>query len=276
MSHEFYYQDLVDALHEVGLQQDDLVLVHVALDKVGLPIDQSEHGRPVEMLHKLFDTVIPSGTVLVPAFSYSFCGKDEVFNPKSTRSDVGGFSNYIIKNNLWQRSLDPLFSFVGRGPLIDELFADLPNTSFGHDSVFDRLTRYKTKVCQLGCEGIITAIHQFERKMNVSYRFDKTFHGMMATATGISPVEWVYYVRVNDPRTVPDMTRLDQVALSKKVMTRVQIGQSSISAFDLNNYFDLAQQCYNQDPFCLIREPIPLDELERLIQEDKEKSQETL
>ena len=46
MSHEFYYQDLVDALHQVGIQPDDLVLVHVGLDKIGLPADQSEHGRP--------------------------------------------------------------------------------------------------------------------------------------------------------------------------------------------------------------------------------------
>ena len=281
MSREYYYQDLVDALHEVGIQQNDLVCFHIALDRIGLPLDWTRYGnpdgllleRPAEMLLELFSAVIPTGTILVPAFSYSFCGKNEVFDPRSTRSDVGNLSNYIIKKSLWQRSLDPLFSYVGRGYLVDELFENIPNTSFGHDSVSARLVSAKTKVCQLGCEGIITLIHHFEWINQAPYRFDKTFRGMMVTATDILPVEWIYYVRVNDPRTVPDLTRLDQIALSEGVMKRVPIGNSHISAFDLNDYFKVAQKCYDQDPFCLIKEPIPLEELEQLIREDKAKSQ---
>ena len=272
MSTEFYYQDLADSLKHIGIQPDDLVLCHIGLDKIGLPTDQSEHGRPVEMLLELFSTVIPDGTILVPAFSYSFCGKNEVFDPQTTRSDVGNFSNYIIKYGLWKRSLDPLFSFVGRGPLIDELFENIPNTSFGHGSVFDRLVRAKAKICQFGTSGIVTAFHHFEWKNRVPYRFDKSFHGMMKTADGILPAEWTYYVRANDPRTCSDVTRLDHVALSEGVMKRVPIGHAHISAFDLNDYFEMAQKWYDKDPFCFIKEPIPLDELKRLIQEDKAKS----
>jgi aminoglycoside 3-N-acetyltransferase len=266
-----------ESIRLVGIESGDLVLFHIAADKLGPPKERCVWNSKtiIDVLEKI---VGQEGTILIPSFSYSFCGEGEKFDPQTTLSKVGGVSNYIIRQgvndqNTWKRSSDPLFSALGRGPLVEELFRDLPTTSFGNDCLFERLIKKHAKICLIGIDlSVLTAIHHLEFCCNVPYRFDKNFTGISVNNSQELKQTWTYFVRVYDPRTAANLTRLDCDAMNQGIIQRVSIGKSYISAFDLQDILNLAKQHIDRDVFSFIQEPIPLDELDRLIREDVEKS----
>lgn len=266
--------DILQTLRDAGVRDDDLLLTHIAMDGLGIPEDIFQWKDPWQMLEHVFDEAVgPAGTLLTPAFSYSFCGNGEIFDARSTRSKVGGFSNYLIRRGNWRRSRDPLFSMLGRGPLIEELFHELPETSFGVDSLFDRLLQRNCKVCLLGIElTVLTAMHHFEFLAQVPYRYDKPFTGIARTESGEESQTWRYYVRARDPRTEHDFTGVENEALSRGVINRVPLGGGTVSVFHLREINEMTQRQLKADAFCLIREPIPEAELKRLIVEDLPKA----
>ncbi|MDR1478238.1 MAG: AAC(3) family N-acetyltransferase [Planctomycetaceae bacterium] len=273
----YSWNDLRNAIHSVGITAGDLVMMHIGIERIGIP-RELENGKfpegKINAFYKEFVTILEElGTVLIPAFSYSFCGKQEIFDPKTTPSKVGGFSNYIIQQGRWKRSMDPLFSMLGWGKLIDELFMNLPQTSFGNNCLFARLLQHNAKVCYIGgLDNILTAFHHFEYLNKVPYRYEKNFHGIVVTNTSKEDQDWTYWVRVLDARTVPTTVSLERDLLNRGIMKRIFIGNSHISGFNLKDYFDAAQEYIDKDIFSFIQEPIPLGELNRLIQDDIEKS----
>jgi aminoglycoside 3-N-acetyltransferase len=273
----FSFNDMNNAIQSIGVKRGNLLMTHIAFDKIGIPVEKGENKsiKSIKLIleEMLFDLVGETGTLLVPAFSYSFTGEKEKFDPKTTPSKVGGFSNYLIRQGRWKRSMDPLFSMLGSGPLVNELFANLPHTSFGHDCLFARALQHDVKVCYLGIGNIVTAFHHFEYLHNVPYRFDKNFSGTVVTENNEEEQTWTYFVRVFDSRTVSCVDHFEKDLLKQGIMKRVFIGNSHISVFNLKDYFDTARIYLERDIFTFIQEPIPLDELKRLIQDDLEKTQ---
>ena len=52
-----------------------------------------------------------NGVIIIPAYNYQFT-RNHDFNIKTTTSEVGYFSNYLIKKNWNKRTLDPVFSHI--------------------------------------------------------------------------------------------------------------------------------------------------------------------
>jgi aminoglycoside 3-N-acetyltransferase len=265
------------AIRMVGIGAGDLVQFYIAADKLGRPQKRSIWTSKV-ILETLEKIVGAEGTILIPSFSYSFCGEGEKFDPKTTPSKVGGISNYIIRQgvngqNTWKRSIDPLFSVLGKGHLVDELFYDLPPTSFGKNCLFERLLNRHAKTCFIGIGyQIFTSVHYTEWSYGVPYRFDKIFNGLIVTDEGEKECKWIYYVRAMDPRTAADLNLIEKTSLELGLVKRVFIGDDHISACIHAEVDTILRKQLDKDIFSNIQEPIPLDELKRLIQDDLEKS----
>lgn len=111
-------------------------------------------------------------TIILPSFSYS----KDVFDIKTTKSNVGFLSNYILKNINYERSEHPLFSFVAIGPN-KKIVKKIGKSAFGADSLHARLLFKNACFLHIGRELNFgnTMVHHVEQNLNANYRFDKKF-----------------------------------------------------------------------------------------------------
>src|SRR5690348_9308884 len=123
---------LVEDLRDIGLSEGASVLVHSSLRAVG-PIEGG-----AETLLRVFRQVLgPSGTLMVPTFSFGFSdpahwrnppaspeelerlrAEISVFDPETTPAEVrwmGVFSEFVRQHTDAQRSHHPVVSFAAIG-----------------------------------------------------------------------------------------------------------------------------------------------------------------
>ena len=176
--------DLVTGMKRTGLRPGDIVFFQVS----HLSLDPLEFGsRPKassEVLYSAMREVIgPEGTMLLPAFSLSFC-KNEDFDLETTPSIEGAWSSSLEFLEYFRRlpgvvrSADPIYSVAGLGPRAEELLTRLPNTSYGKDCLYERLVKSGGKICGIGV-GLAEApfLHYVEEAVGVPFRYKKLFTG---------------------------------------------------------------------------------------------------
>ena len=117
MSYSYTKDELIQSFREIGLAQNDIVVVHSDVLKLGIPREYIEKKKhPCELIYEALRTVIgDNGTAIVPTFSYSFT-KGKPYDVDKTSSDVGSFGNWVRQQNAAVRNADPLFSFAAIGP----------------------------------------------------------------------------------------------------------------------------------------------------------------
>lgn len=244
-------QDVIDCLHDLGVTQGDVIFSHVSLLNIGFC--QSD---PIKTIIEAFREVLgSSGSFLTPAYSYSFC-KNQSFDPQLTKSDVGAFSNALLKEYSMRRSEDPIFSVVGFGPHIDELFCNLPPTSFGPDCLYERLETLGAKVCNIGLSLFyLTPIHYVEQSVGVPYRFNKYFPGEIVLDGTRKHVEWEYYARYLTEASEPNCSTLEREGVKAGVCKIGFLGVGEVHLAPMPAYFDLARSLLREDPWFIVNGP---------------------
>ena len=122
------------------------------------------------------------GNLFVPTYSYSF-GDDSnrrYFDLKKTPAKIGPFPNFMIKQRSF-RSMDPMMSICGIGPLVKKLFYKLPFTTYGEDCLYERLLKIKNlKNLSLGAgPNWLPFNHYLDKLCGSPYRYDKLLNGNM-------------------------------------------------------------------------------------------------
>lgn len=217
--------DLIKALGVVGLKRGDVVFSHIALLQLGIPLELADGIDAYQVLWDALQEVLgPEGTFLTPAFSYSFCN-EETYDPSFSPSRVGPFSSRFLKESGVVRSLDPIFSVAGHGPLAEKLFEDLPKDCFGVDCLFDRLGKSEAKICQIGLDLFwATCVHFLEQECNVPHRYKKFFSGTIVE-NGVAREEcWIYNVRILDDKSRPRVDRAQKMAEFLGLIAQEKVG----------------------------------------------------
>ena len=155
-----------------GIQEGDLLVVHSAMSKVGW-----FYGGPTDAIRAIFDVIGPTGTLLLPTFTFSLSGWNAApFDPKVTPSAVG-----VLTDSFWRmagvrRSIHPTHSMAAMGPLAEELVGGpITYEPLGLGSPLDRARRAGAKILLLGVTQIRnSSIHVAESLAGVAY-FDVHF-----------------------------------------------------------------------------------------------------
>lgn len=134
------------------------------------------------------------GTLLVPTYNYDFT-KGAAFNLKKTPSQVGFFSNYLLKRYYSKRTPNPVFSHLVFNPT-NNFNKDIShNYAFGTKSIFNKLLLNKFKIICFCCStDRITFLHHIENLMNVEYRFLKKFKGTLIDNNKKYNIDYNYFV----------------------------------------------------------------------------------
>ncbi|MEX1247017.1 MAG: AAC(3) family N-acetyltransferase [Anaerolineales bacterium] len=161
------------ALHAVGVQPGDGLLLHSAMQYLGHP-----EGGLQMVLDALKFAIGDQGTIVVPAFNFGFA-KGEEYDPYATPSQgMGAFSEFVRQQPKALRTMHPLQSIAILGPRATE-FAGLDTCSaFDDDSAFDRMLRLGFKLLLLGADiQAASIVHYSEQRASVPYRYWKDITG---------------------------------------------------------------------------------------------------
>jgi aminopeptidase-like protein/aminoglycoside N3'-acetyltransferase len=257
---EYTRAELIEAFRCVGLREGDTVFVHVGLENLGVPEGAVTSAARSELLaESLKEIVGPSGTILVPTYTFSFC-LYELFDvgntptPGGPWSPSGEFLEFFRRQPGAVRSRDPIHSVAGIGPRAAELLTDVAPTCFGDDSVHDRLRRVDGKICLIGLPlEEATFRHHAEEVIGVPGRFKKLFTGQIRENGQTRKQGWIYNVRILADDFYPDGSRLEKLARETGVLKVATVGNGEILGIEAKRYFDLTAEQLRKDPFFTAR-----------------------
>lgn len=228
---DYSKKDLEEALRHAGVKAGDALFSLSNLGYFGVP----EGGMSQK---NLFDTVLgalqsvlgPKGTICVPAFTYSFCRKQD-FDPANTPSDMGMFPETLRKLPGAKRSDDPIFSVAALGGRAEELTKNAPEACFGPDSFWERFIKADGLFCHLNFLMGPPIIHYFEKSLGASYRQDRVFTGNLIKDGKKIPRRAVYFSRdLNDPGAEAYTDHFEARVEALGLCTRVKVGRGFILA----------------------------------------------
>ena len=250
---------VTDALAAIGVEAGGVVLVHAdAIVAAQFSGANSKEERIDLLIEAIEHAIGRDGTLVVPAFSYSFT-KGEAFDLASTASAVGMVSERFRTRPGVVRTSDPIFSFACRGPRAQELCGLPVGECFGAESVFAALHRMNAHIVELGCSLTRggTFVHYVETSHGVDYRYPKVFSGV-----AISPRDErnecsvVYNVRDLTRRSDADLRRLQKRLADQGKLRTALVGRSRILAVTAKDLFDTAWKMLDEDPASLIAEGV--------------------
>jgi aminoglycoside 3-N-acetyltransferase len=262
MVDRFTRADLDEALRRVGIGTGDLVFVQVCADALG----PSEAGADPDVLCALIHDALraavgPTGTLLVPAYTFSFC-KREAFDVEATPTQAGPWNSFAEFPDFVRRlpgairSRDPIFSTAGVGPLAAELLTNLPPICLGAGSVHDRVRQRGGKICILGV-GLYEAIarHSVEAEQRVPWRYDKLFTGIIREHGEERKEGWLYNVRIRAANADPSGEALERLARENGICRAAPLGRGELLAVESEAFHELARAELARDPWSTVKGP---------------------
>ena len=147
---ESLVSEVVEACRQVGFKRGDVIFAQVEIEVL---CSQGQGLNEEDLFHVFYDALMevmgPEGSLLVPAFSFSFC-RGEIYDPGKSPSQLGSFNERFRQKHGVKRSSDPILSVAGIGPHVDTLFKGLPHDCLGKGSFFQRLVPLGAKILTIG------------------------------------------------------------------------------------------------------------------------------
>ncbi|WP_224242788.1 AAC(3) family N-acetyltransferase [Hyalangium gracile] len=154
---------LVEQLHELGVRQGGVLLVHTSFKAV-----RPVAGGPLGLIDALRKAIGPQGTLVMPTMTDG----ESVFDPRSTPTEGMGITAELF----WRqpgvvRSSHPGGSFAAEGPLAEEICRPQPlSPPHGPDSPVGRVHELNGQVLLLGVtHSEDTTLHLAEAIAGVPY-----------------------------------------------------------------------------------------------------------
>ena len=246
-----------EALRQVGLNGEDVVLVHSDATPAMVLADFEWWDDALSLLKQCFLNVLGAkGTLVVPTFNYDFC-RGKPYSHEKSLSQVGLFANEVLLDKRSVRSFHPIFSFAAIGPLAREICDNVPPTSFGTGSVFHRLHQMNAKLVFFNVSfEFCTFIHYVEQRIGIDYRYMKHFKGKVSRHGMTAEGTFDYYVRYLDRDVDTHLTPLGNDLLSIGKMGKTFLAEAyPISQVRCDDVYRLAIEKVKTNPYYLLRHP---------------------
>jgi aminopeptidase-like protein/aminoglycoside N3'-acetyltransferase len=259
---DYCWIDLSNSFRQIGLSTGDIVFFQVSHQTLGAMGCASSQEEVCRLLLAAMREVIGSeGTVLLPAFSFSFT-QNEDFDPRHTPAISGTWSSSIEFLEYFRRlpkvvrSDDPILSVAGLGPMAEKLLTRLPNTCYGKDCLYERLLNVGSKICGIGVNlAEAPFLHYVEETVGVPFRYKKLFTGRITQNGTPAKRGWVSTVPIQVTNGVPDGARLEQVARSEGRCRTAKVGLGEVVSIDCRSFYELINREIARDPWITARGP---------------------
>lgn len=254
--------DAVAALRAAGVSDGDLLFVHANLEALGEAREcGSDPQRAAMMLRALRLVLGDTGTLVIPAYTFSFC-RQLPFDRERSATEGGpwspsaAFLEEVRHQPDAVRSCDPIHSVVALGPAAHALLDGLPSTCFGPDSLQHRLRIAGGKICAIGL-GLheLTMVHHAEVMMAVPFRYRKLFTGAITRGGETRRAGWVYDVRMPGRSSELNPARIAGARLESGLVRETAVGQGVLSIVDAQRFYDFLCARIAEDPWFTVKGP---------------------
>lgn len=261
---------LIQALHNLGLREGDLVFVHSDLRSFGIPAEAKTTEDILLFYYEGFKAVLgATGTLAVPAYFYEFARYGEPFDTETSpvSKSLGVFSSYINALPGRVRSLSPLQSFAAIGMKAQELCGGNSLTGYGILSPWHQLRMLGGKIVFLGTTmQPMTYVHHIEQQYGVPHLYTKIYPYPLLRGGIPIPGQAISTVRFLDYAIEYDLLPF-QAEMGKRGLLQVSsLGKATLYAVDAEETFQLGIDLLKQNPYCFLKRPpafvcgkIPLD-----------------
>lgn len=239
---------IAEILTALGIEPGDGLLVHSALQYLGLP-----EGGPGMYLDAIQPIIGSAGTIAVPTFNFAFA-KGEDYDPSATPSvGMGAFSEFVRKHPQAHRTSHPLQSLAVIGRLASEMAACDTPSAFDAGSAFEMMLDHDFKLLLLGADVQAAAItHYCEQRARVPYRYWKDFTGRVRSGDAWQVKTYRMYVR--DLALDPQLTaRPVQAVLEERGQWRQQpVNYGIVSTCRVRHFTAVMDEILAEDPWALV------------------------
>jgi aminoglycoside 3-N-acetyltransferase len=244
-------EKLARDLRALGLKENDSVLVHSSLSKIGY----LKNG-PLDVINALSDVVGSGGTLLFPTFPASGRNKDHLeehpyFDILKTPSRMGSITEYFRKMEGVKRSFHPTDPVCAKGPLA-EYYTNShygQMTPYNRDSPFRKLCEKKGRILMLGTtlNGACTNLHTLEDAVDFKYPvYDRKIYDVkMTDENGNSSV---VQTKVHNPEysAKRNCDALKPIFERENVLKNGMIGEAASMLIDADGMLRVMIKYYNE------------------------------
>lgn len=177
---EEQYIPLAGLPEQLGLNGNELLWIAGDLGRLTYAAIRHKEKLNAEGFLSLFESALPEGTLLIPAFNEPL--HDGFENVPERRPSLQGSLTRVIwqklfANGRYKRTGDAAHSFYVRGREADALCACNDRSSFGKESVFAYLHHHRGKMLliDIDLQHSFTFAHYVEEMEQVPYRQMKTY-----------------------------------------------------------------------------------------------------
>lgn len=239
---------VVRALHEVGVQVGDGLLVHSALQLLGLP----EMGIGI-YLDAMFEVLGTKGTVVVPTFNFTFTGGEDYDPQRAPSVGMGVFSEYIRQHPEALRTTHPMQSYAAIGKYAVELAACDTPSAFDDGSAVDRMLNLGFKLLLLGADiQAVSTLHYSEQRAGVPYRYWKDFSGRILRDGEWQEATYRMFARDMEIDARLEIYKIQNILESKGGWSSVKFNYGVISLCSLVEFISITDMLLAQDPWVFV------------------------
>lgn len=247
---------------KMNLQKEDKIFIASDIQKLGLQF--YELGERFDLdyfIEKLQEEIGEKGTLIFPTYNWDFC-KGVTFDYKKTKSKTGALSQKALTRKDFVRTKHPIYSFAVWGKDSEKLYSMNNISSFGSDSPFAYFEKenYKMIFLDVSFTDSLTFTHYLEEKLNVEYRFLKSFKGKYIDENNLeSEREYSMYVRYLDFEVGHNMDKIEEMAEKNNILK-------------VDNFYNIPiKSCYLQEIGTLIEKDIKENGSLNIAQYDRDK-----
>lgn len=241
----------LSALGDIGGR---LVLVHSSLLHLGRC---TETDAPAALYRALRDRLGPGGTLAVPAFTFAFC-RGQTFDPAASPSEqMGVFSEFVRTRPEARRSPHPMQSLAVIGPLSERLCTPDTPSAFTPGGAFSQLVEHDALVLLLGATmQSVSLVHLVEERLEVPYRYWKTFSAPYRRDGHDASAEYRMYVRDLERKAKLTLAPIDRVMTERGLLRRQPLGAGQLCLFSARDFVAVTEEGLRADPEWLLASPL--------------------
>lgn len=258
---EIWKEDFKAAFKSLGIKDDDVLFVHSDVSVFGNLIRPGK-AFILDGFIEVLQEAIPNGTLILPAFTYSFC-KGEKFNVKKSRSTVGSLTEHFRKKENVLRTRHPIFSVAIWGN--KNGFLDIGKDSFDEESIFGKLHKKNAKLLFLGAPfRSCTYVHYIEQMHGIPYRYIKPFRGSVIDEDGVDyEDECTFFARYLDCNVEFNIENGEKYFLDNGYIKKEQVGSGKILLIDASVFYEEGFKLLDRDIFYFLNTKPDMEEIEK-------------
>jgi aminoglycoside 3-N-acetyltransferase len=244
---------VISALESVGLKKGDGVMVHSALQFLGVP--EGGMGIYYDALCTVLGLGAGTGTLVVPTFNFGFARGLPFDQSATPAEEMGVFPEYVRQQNGVLRSPHPMQSVAAAGYYAADLTGRDTSSAFDPGSAFDRMLELDFHLLLLGADVRFTSmIHYAEQRMQVPYRYWKEFTGEVRL-TGQPPQVRTVRMFARDMSIDPEVSSapVQKVLESRGLWSSVPLNYGKVARCRFRDFVSVAEELLKNDPWALVQ-----------------------